>query len=468
MTVQERRVTPISYEPHDAWDEAFDATGEARPLYASLLARLADRDLGALAAEVAEHAAGEGATFGGDRAFPIDPIPRLIAADEWQELEDGLGQRVRALDAFVSDLARERRAVGADVVPERLVATLPFLEPDLAELPDPVSARICIAGLDVVRDIEGRFHVLEDNVRTPSGMAYLLATRRAVKAHLGYDEPRRPVRAALANLLGSVLAAAQPDHDSDAAIVVLSDGPDNSAYFEHRVLADLAGVPLVHPQDLRVEGSRLIARASGHPIQVVYRRTNEDRLRAPDGSLTAMGELLLDPLRDGTLSVVNGFGTGVADDKRIYPYVDALIRFYLDEEPILPSVVTYDLANPAARAEALERLDELVLKPRDGHGGLGVLIGPEATADELREAAEAVRKDPEDWSVQEVVRLSTHPTVVDGRLVPRHVDIRPFLFYDGRTTAALPGGLTRVALDEGNLVVNSSRGGGGKDTWVLP
>jgi carboxylate-amine ligase len=217
-----------------------------------------------------------------------------------------------------------------------------------------------------------------------------------------------------------------------------------------------------------VRGGRLVLRDGGRPIQVVYRRTDEDRLRDPDGQLTAMGELLLEPLRAGTLAVVNGFGTGVADDKRVYPYVDAMISFYLGEEPILPSIVTYDLAQDQARDEALERLDELVLKPRDGHGGRGVLIGPHAGADELREAAQTVRADPEGWCAQEVVRLSTHPTVIDGRLVPRHVDLRPFLFYDGTTARALPGGLTRVALERGSMIVNSSRNGGGKDTWVLP
>jgi len=310
--------------------------------------------------------------------------------------------------------------------------------------------------------------VLEDNVRTPSGMAYLLATRRATKAHLPYDEPRRPVRAALANLLGTVLSAARPDPDADAAIAVLSDGPGNSAYFEHRVLAELAGVPLLHPEDLHVRGGRLAMRDGGRPIQVVYRRTDEDRLRRPDGTLTVMGELLLEPLRDGQLSVINGFGTGVADDKRIYPYVDAMIGFYLSEEPLLPSIATYDLEDDAQRAQALDRLGELVLKPRDGHGGHGVLIGPAASAAELREAVGTVEADPGAWTAQELVRLSTHPTVVDGRLQPRHVDLRPFLFYDGRRTAALPGALTRVALDAGNLVVNSSRNGGGKDTWVLP
>lgn len=468
MTVPLRRPTPLKYEPTDAWDEAFDADGEPRPLYAPLIGALADVDLAELGRAVGEHAAGEGATFGGQQAFPVDPIPRLISPAEWAPLESGLGQRVRALDAFVADMSGDRRVVAAGVLPEQLASDLPFYEPDLAEVPPAPGARIAIAGLDVVRDAAGAFHVLEDNVRTPSGMAYLLATRRASKAHLPFEEPRRPVRAALANLLGWVLAAARPLPDSDAAIVVLTDGPSNSAFFEHQVLADLAGVPLVQPGDVVVRDGQLVFRDSGRAIQVAYRRTDEDRLRAPDGQLTVMGELLLEPLRSGSLTMINGFGTGVADDKRVYPYVDAMIGFYLDEEPILPSITTYDLAEPAARDAALERLDELVLKPRDGHGGRGVLIGPHAAADELREAVATVQADPEGWIAQDIVRLSTHPTVVDGRLQPRHVDLRPFLFYDGTRTRALPGGLTRVALEEGSMIVNSSRNGGGKDTWVLP
>jgi uncharacterized circularly permuted ATP-grasp superfamily protein len=468
MTVQERGPAPRPYEPTDAWDEAFDADGEPRPLYVALMAALQGADLGALSRLVSEHAADEGATFGGDRTFPVDPIPRLIESHEWTHLEQGLGQRVRALDAFVGDMAGARRVVAEGVLPQRLADDLPFHEPDLSELPDPPGARIAIAGLDVVRDADGTFHVLEDNVRTPSGMAYLLATRRASKAHLAFEEPRRPVRAALANLLGWVLSSARPLPDSDAAIVVLTDGSENSAFFEHQVLADLAGVSLVRPGELRVRDGTLRLRSSDRPVQVVYRRTDEDRLRDADGRLTDMGELLLEPQRSGTLTVVNGFGTGVADDKRVYPYVDRMIAFYLDEEPILPSVATFDLGEARPREEALQRIDELVLKPRDGHGGRGVTIGPHASAGELREAAETVRADPEGWCAQEVVRLSTHPTVVDGRLVPRHVDLRPFLFYDGTTTRALPGGLTRVALEEGSMIVNSSRNGGGKDTWVLP
>jgi uncharacterized circularly permuted ATP-grasp superfamily protein len=468
MSVPVRRPTPLRYEPTDAWDEAFDADGEPRPLYESLMGALSGVELGDLARVVGKHAAGEGATFGGNEAFPVDPIPRLISGEEWELLESGLGQRVRALNAFVSDMAGERRVVSEGVLPQRLATDLPFHEPDLAELPAPPGAHIAIAGLDVVRDGEGAFHVLEDNVRTPSGMAYLLATRRASKAHLPYDEPRRPVRAALADLLGWVLSAARPLPDSEAAIVVLTDGPSNSASFEHQVLAALAGVPLVRPQDVAVRGGRLVLRDSGRAIQVAYRRTDEDRLRDPDGQLTRMGELLLEPLRSGSLAMVNGFGTGVADDKRVYPYVDAMIGFYLGEEPLLPSITTYDLAEEQARDEALDRIDELVLKPRDGHGGRGVVIGPHADADELRDAVETVRADPEGWCAQEVVRLSTHPTVIDGELRPRHVDLRPFLFFDGTRTRALPGGLTRVALEEGSMIVNSSRNGGGKDTWALP
>jgi uncharacterized circularly permuted ATP-grasp superfamily protein len=462
--------SPTRYRPaSETWDEAFDADGEPRPHYARLVEALDGRDLTALAGAVVDHAAGNGATFGDGDVFRLDPIPRLIAADEWAALEAGLGQRVRALDAFARDVATgEERAMAAGVVPAHIAAGLPFREPGLADVPEPPGARVAVAGLDVIRDADGRFRVLEDNVRTPSGLAYLLAARGAVEEQLGDAASPRPVRVAIAEHLGRVLAAARPRPDDDAAVVVLSDGDANDAFFEHRVLAELAGVPLVTPADLRRDGDRLRLRAGGREVQVAYRRTNEDRLRDADGERTDMGELLLEPLRTGRLVVVNAFGSGVADDKRIYPYVDDMVRFYLGEEPLLASVRTYDLEDDAARDEALGRLGELVLKPRDGHGGRGVVIGPRTGSEELREAADRVRAEPGMWCAQETVMLSTHPTVGDGRLVPRHVDLRPFVFYDGRTAAAIPGGLTRVALEEGSLVVNSSSGGGGKDTWVLP
>jgi uncharacterized circularly permuted ATP-grasp superfamily protein len=407
-------------------------------------------------------------TFGEGAAFHLDPIPRLVTAEEWSQLESGLAQRVRALDAFIDDMYGERLALAAGVVPESVLAGIEFLEADLLEVPPPPAGWIGIAGLDVVRDADGTFRVLEDNVRTPSGMAYALVARQALAAHLPYDGRWRNIRAELATYLRMVVAAGRPDPEQPGIAILLSDGPGNSAWYEHRELAELAELRLTRLDELVTDGGDRLALRDGRRVQVVYRRTDEDRLRGPDGRLTAVGEALLPALRAGTASAVNAFGTGVADDKRVYPYVDEMVRFYLGEEPLVQSVQTYDLSDPETRAEVLERLDELVVKPRDGHGGIGVVIGPAASADELRRVREAVELAPRDFVAQETVRLSTHPTVVDGRLAPRHVDVRPFVFYDGTRARALPGGLTRVALEEGRLVVNSSQGGGGKDTWVLP
>jgi carboxylate-amine ligase len=449
------------------YDEAFAPDGAPRPHYADLLAALQDADLDGLARRVCEHLRSSGVTFGEGEPFHLDPVPRLVTAEEWADLERGLAQRVRALDAFVDDVYGERAVVEAGVVPESVLAGIGFFEDDLREAPPPPGGWIAIAGLDVVRDAEGAFRVLEDNVRTPSGMAYAIVARQAVSAHLPYDGRWRNIGAELATYLRMVVAAARPEPDADGIAILLTDGEANSAWYEHRELAEVGELRLTRVDELQLHGNRL-ALGDGRRVQVVYRRTNEDRLRRPDGRPTAVGETLLPALLAGTVAVVNAFGTGVADDKRVYPYVDEMVRFYLGEEPHVRSVATYDLADPGTRAEVLDRLDELVIKPRDGHGGTGVVIGPSASADELRRAREAVERAPDDHVAQETVRLSTHPTVIDGRLAPRHVDVRPFVFYDGTRARALPGGLTRVALEEGELVVNSSRGGGGKDTWVLP
>lgn len=463
-------VGSAQYDPGELHDEAFSGPGVPRPHYAELLHALADADLDALSDDVSQLLRASGVAFGrGEEATPfvVDPVPRLLTATEWAELESGLGQRLRALNAFVADVYGERRALAEGVVPERVLAGVPFLEPDLAGAAVPGAAAIAIAGHDVIRDADGRFRVLEDNVRTPSGMAYALAARRAVDAFVPRAAPRRNLEPEVIGLLSGVLLAARAEPDGDGAVVLLSDGPSNSAWFEHRQLAALAGVALVLPEELRRDGDVLRLRASGRPVQALYRRTDCDRLRDDGGALTPMGELLLAPVLAGTLGLVNGFGVGVADDKLVYPYVDELVRFYLGEEPLVRSVATYDLAEGDRREEALGRLDELVVKPRDGHGGSGVLIGPRASAAELREAARLVHADPEGWVAQDTVYFSTHPTVVAGRLEPRHVDLRAFVLFDGEATHALPGGLTRVALEAGEMVVNSSRGGGGKDTWVL-
>ncbi len=451
----------------ETFDEAFDEDGRPRPHYAALIAALEDCDLEDLTDRVTDQLHHSGVTFGDGAPFRLDPVPRLVTAAEWAELEAGLAQRLRALDAFVDDVYGERRAIDAGVVPEHVLAGIGFLEDDLYRMPPPPAAWIGIAGLDVVRDADGTFRVLEDNVRTPSGMAYALVARQAIARHLPYDGRWRNIAAELATYLRMVVAAGKPEPSEDGIAILLTDGPSNPAYYEHKALAELAELRLTRVEELVQRGDWL-ALLDGRRVQVIYRRTNEDRLRGPDGRLTPLGEVLLRALCAGTVAIVNAFGTGVADDKRVYPYVDELVRFYLGEEPRVCSVATYDLADPGTRAEVLDRLDELVVKPRDGHGGIGVVIGPKASDDELRRARTAIETRPDDLVAQETVRLSTHPTVIDGHLAPRHVDVRPFVFYDGKRARALPGGLTRVALEEGRLVVNSSQGGGGKDTWVLP
>jgi carboxylate-amine ligase len=463
--------TPYRLAAGASLDEAFDPEGAARPLYEHLLSSYAGADFETRAAQVAQHLGARGVAFGGDDGWPfvVDQVPRLIEAAEWARVEAGLQRRAQALEAFVADVHGERRCFADGVVPADVLDGCPFFEPDLVGLPDPPTARIAVAGMDLVRDAAGELMVLEDNCRTPSGLAYALAARDAVRELHGDAIAIRDYRVELQQTLEDALAAAMPPGAADdATTVLLSDGPANTAWYEHNTLAALAGVDLLVTGDIYLDGDTLRRHDTGAPIGVAYRRTDIDRLRTDDGALTPLGALLVPPLQAGTISLLNAFGTGVADDKRVHAHVDDLTRYYLGEDPLVRSVPTLDLANPAAMQEALDRAGELVLKPRDGHGGHGVVIGPSASAAELDEVRAAVRASPNGWIAQEVVALSTHPTVVDGALAPRHVDLRPFALAVGpRQWRVLPGGLTRVALAAGEMVVNSSRGGGGKDTWVL-
>jgi carboxylate-amine ligase len=438
---------PVVTEPVD------EALGAARETYAQVFDRIAELGVGELAERVSAAAGATGVEFGGSsdaRPFHVDPVPRLFTAAEWEALEAGLMQRVLALDAFVADVYSERAIVEAGVVPARVIDSCDHYDPRVAELPA-APVRIGVAGLDLVRGSDGVMRVLEDNLRTPSGMAYMRAARDSV-APAFPDLARRSLDEALPRLPGE-------------SVVLLSDGPSNSAWFEHQRLAAQLDIPLVTLADLETVRGRLLA--NGRPVDTVYRRTDEDRLSDEDGRLTEVGAALYEPLRAGTLTCVNGFGTGVADDKLAHAYVDGMIRFYLGEEPLLPSVHTYDLVDPACLQEVLDRLDELVIKPRAGHGGAGVVVGPHAKVADLRDLSHAIRRDPHDYIAQDTIMLSSHPTVIDGRLEPRHVDLRPFVFVGPDGAAVAPGGLTRVALDRGALVVNSSQRGGGKDTWVL-
>lgn len=457
-------------EPALSSSSVFDETRADADAYAEVLAALGRGDLAALSAGIRRELADEGVQFQsaeGGEEFLVDPVPRIVSAAEWELLARGLTQRLRALERFLDDVYGRQEIVAAGIVPVAAVTSASYFEAPLAGV-EPVRW-ITIAGLDVVRGADGVMRVLEDNLRTPSGLAYALAARRVVETRVAVPTGHalRALTEVPALLLAAIRSAAPADSEPNA--VLLSDGPQNSAYYEHAVLAELIGVPLVEPGALECRNGRLWLRAERGrtPVGVVYRRTDEDRVFTPAGELTAVGELLYQPWRNGRLGLVNAFGTGVADDKLLHAYVEDMVRFYLGEEPELRSVTTYDLSQPDVREMVLERIAELVIKPRDGHGGHGVMIGPACTSRELERVRADVATDPGGFVAQEVVALSHHPTVCAGELEPRHVDLRPFVLCLADRMEVVPGGLTRVALDAGEMIVNSSRNGGAKDTWVL-
>lgn len=461
------------YREHQgsARDEALDAAPSVGALYGRLLGSAGPDDLERRARFIAGRLAADRVAFGGDDGWPftVDQIPRLFAAEEWSLVDAGLRLRVAALEAFVADVHGPRRCVSDGVIPAGVLDQAPFYEPDLNGIADPPSAWITVAGIDLVRGSDGELYVLEDNTRTPSGLAYAMAAAGAVRSVHTAPDRLRDYTGALEEALRAMCAAAMPAGAPEgAATVMVSDGVGNTAWWEHRTLARLAGVELLHPDDLRRDGDQLVRAADRSPIGVIYRRTDVDCLRDQHGARTQLGDLVIEPLLAGTLAVLNAPGAGVADDKRVHAYVDDLTRYYLGDEPLLRSVPTLDLGDPAALEQALSSAGSLVFKPRDGHGGHGVVIGSMATPGELDRITRAVRDAPANWVAQQQVDLSTHPTVIDGALAPRHVDLRAFALATGpRQWTVLPGGLTRAALADGEFIVNSSRGGGGKDTWVL-
>jgi len=456
------------------FDEGVVSGGRASEHDRRLREMLDALDLRELSAAVARDARERGICFGtadGPQEFRIDPIPRMIDAAQWLELSAGIAQRVRALELFVRDVYGAQRILADGVVPERVIAGANHYEPLLAGMGGRIRSWITVAGLDIVRDSDGTFKVLEDNLRTPSGIAYAVATREVLGEHLSMPDGLdvHSLDAAFA-MLGYALRAAAPEEAGEEPFVVLlSDGERNSAFYEHTTIARRLELPLVLADQLSVRGGHLFARLpeGERAVDVVYRRTDEDRLCGDNGELTHVAQLLLEPVLAGTLACVNAFGTGVADDKLLHAYVEEIVRYYLGEEPLLGSVPTYDPGQPEMLEMILDRIDELVIKPRSGHGGYGVVIGPHARAADVRKAADELSAAPERFVVQETVMLSRHPTVTDGHLEPRHVDLRPFAISSGERVRVLPGGLTRVAFDAGALVVNSSQNGGSKDTWVL-
>jgi uncharacterized circularly permuted ATP-grasp superfamily protein len=458
------------YRGREPFDEHRDADGEVRDGYERLLAELYGADLEELYQWVVQRLADDGASFG-EQPFVIDIIPRLLSAAEWEPLARGLEQRTRALNAFLTDAYAEQRIVAAGIVDAATIDGAEGYEPELAGCLPAGSPPAPIIGFDLVRDPDGVFLVLEDNLRTPSGMAYLTAARDALTAVLPATIPRpRSIDPEIYGLLRAALVrAAPPEAGPDPQLLVLTDGPGNNAYYEHARLAAAIGAPIATLEELHTDGERLLLRAADaqdRQIDVIYRRTDVDRIRDEHGEMTAVAQALVPSWLAGNLGLVNAFGNGVADDKLVHAHVEDFVRFYLSEEPLVRSVPTTALDSPQSGADAIERLHELVVKPRHGHGGAGVTIGSQADEAELRRTRAELQRHPERYIVQPIVPLSRHPTVIEGELVPRHVDLRPFAFYADEVALA-PGGLSRVSFDEGEMIVNSSRNGGGKDTWVL-
>ena len=467
------------YSMADAWDEMFERPGEPRPAYRSLFATLQPlsvTDLRSRADQLARVFTDRGVTFaygGEERPFPLDLIPRILDAAEWDTLTQAIRQRVHALERFLADVYGPGDVLNDGVVPRRLILTSAHFHRQAAGIEPANGVRVHISGVDLIRDESGQFRVLEDNLRIPSGVSYVIENRRALSQTLPslFAEARvSPVDDYPARLLAALRAAA-PDGVSDPCVVVLTPGVYNAAYFEHALLARLMGVELVEGRDLVCSGNRVRMRTTQgeRPVHVVYRRVDDEFLDPlhfrPDSFIGCPG--IVNAARAGHVTLANAIGNGVADDKLLYTYVPDLIRYYLHEEPIISNVETHRLDDPDVRAHVLGRLDELVLKPVDGAGGKGIVIGPQADEVTLRSLRAAVAADPRGWIAQRPVALSTSPTLVGDRLAPRHIDLLPFAVHDGTSVWLLPGGLTRVALPEGTLVVNSSQGGGSKDTWVL-
>lgn len=450
------------------FDEAFAATGTLRPPYAELLEALAQQDLVQLRERVRSRVAAAGLEFGPGREIAVDPVPRLIAGAEWNALEPGLLQRARALNAFLLDAYGPQRIFDAGVVPRHLLETAEGYDPAMWGLLDPEVPPATVAGLDLIRDEGGELQVLEDNLRMPSGAAYAIAVREAVEPEIEVLLRPREIDGYGALLRTAILAAAPAGREEPTA-AILSDGPGSGAWYEQQRFGREMGMQVVTLDQLETSRGRLFARRGREreQVDVIYRRLDEDRLSEPDGSPTPLGELLLPALRSGRLRCANAFGTGLADDKLAHAYAERMIEFYLGEQPLLRSVPSYDLADEADRRAAMERLDELVIKPRGGFGGHGVTIMPRATEPQRRRAIGLLRRRPEHFIAQETIDISSHPTICGGTLQPRRVDLRPFVVSGRDRTAAMAGGLTRYARGAGELVVNSSQGGGCKDTWVV-
>ena len=470
------------YQVGDFFDEMFSAPGVARPHYSKLFARFKEMEREEFERKRALAAStflSQGVTFtvynddqGTERIFPFDLLPRIIPAEEWDFIERGLVQRITALNLFLHDVYHGQNILKDGVIPKEIVWEAAHFRPEFMHFDVPRNVYIHICGTDLIRDKEGKYLVLEDNARCPSGVSYVIENRQTMKrtfpSLLGQYRVR-PVEDYSQELL-NVLRYISPHAKREPTVALLTPGVYNSAYFEHSFLARSMGIEIVEGRDLVAQGGKVFMRTTkGHKqVDVIYRRINDDFLDPQvfrkDSGLGVPG--IVEAYRDGNVSLANSIGTGIADDKAVYHFVPKMIRYYLGEDALLPNVHTYLASVKEDLAYILERMPELVVKAVNESGGYGMLVGPQATKAETEKFKEKVRKNPRNYIAQPVVPLSRAPAFCDDKMAGRHVDLRPFILY-GEKVTIVPGGLTRVALREGSLVVNSSQGGGSKDTWIL-
>jgi len=470
------------YQPGDFFDEMFSAEGQVRPHYAALYERFQNLDREEFEQRrTAVDAAflRQGITFtvysdeqGTERIFPFDLMPRIIPNAEWTKIEAGLIQRMRALNLFLKDIYSDQRIIKEKVVPAEEVLTAKHYRPEMVGVPVPKDIYIHICGSDMVRDREGTYFVLEDNGRCPSGVSYLLENRVAMKRafpNLFSSAGVRPVDHYTQDLL-TVLQYIAPPSNNAPTVVLLTPGIYNSAYFEHSFLARQMGIQIVEGQDLVVQDKTVYMRTTKglEKVDTIYRRLDDDfldpKVFRKDSILGVPG--LVEAYRAGNVSLANAIGTGIADDKVVYKFVPDMIKFYLSEEPILGNVPTYLASDPKEREYIVTHLEKLVVKSANESGGYGMLVGPASTASQRAEFKKLILENPRNFIAQPTLNLSRHPSYCDGHFEGRHVDLRPYILC-GEKISIVPGGLTRVALKKGSLVVNSSQGGGSKDTWVL-
>ena len=476
----------IKLTPHlnpKGWDEMFSKEGVREPYRQVLqaLERLNLEQLTQKQKQASDIFMNQGITFtvysdtneGIERIFPFDIIPRIITQQDWQEVESGIAQRLKALNLFLEDIYNDQLIVKDGIVPAALIASCPHYIQEVHGIKLPHDIHVHIAGIDLIRGAEGEFYVLEDNLRCPSGVSYMLENREITKrvfpemfqsnnVSLVVDYPM---------ILHNILVSLSPRAISNPNVVLLTPGIYNSAYYEHTFLARQMGVPLVEGRDLIVNNNRVYMRTTAglQQVDVIYRRLDDDYLDPlvfkPESTLGVPG--LISAYKAGNVALVNAVGNGVADDKAVYAYVPQMIAYYLNEEPILKNVPTYQMENKDEREHVFANMENMVIKETNQSGGYGMVMGNKATQEELETAKLAIIDNPRNFIAQPIIQLSTVPCFIDGELKLRHVDLRPYALCGPTGVKIVPGGLTRVALTEGSLVVNSSQGGGSKDTWIM-